>query len=347
MQIESVFAKNFRGLTFHDDLEGLRHLYTAPVGAGKSSRSMALQLLLNGTIPVAGLSKKIGDIFTTMCPAGETELRVGAVINGNKYERVLRKTKTGGASAKFYLNGDAVTKSAFEMSIFSHGIRIADLQSFIDLSPEKKQQHLLSLFPPSGDIQSVNKEISEKTELLNKYRKKGAEQCEIVKSLKTSRATLNLPAATLAELENDIAGKKAELEEFQKEMAEQRGRYQAESTNAAAESSSVSTDPVVEETGISTDPFSMSNPETAKVLDDLYAKKASRQAAPVASTASPAKCPENIPAKEAEDTAGELEILREAFANIRSALDAQSCAGMCTVNLVHKRYTNKLKKAGY
>jgi hypothetical protein len=370
--IEAIFAKNFRGQTFHDDLVGQKHLYTAPVGTGKSTRVNALQLLITGSIPAAGLSKKIGDIMAAMCQESAEEMRVGARISGTTYERVIRRTKTGGATQKFYVNGENANKNVFEMSLHTHSIRIADLQSFVDLSEEKKQQHLFALFPPSGDIQELSSELTQKKERLKKIKAKMREQKEIVKTLKSSRAMLNLPAKSLPEVENEIEGRKAELEAFQKEMAERKGRIAAEkeADNLAAESPAVSSNMAsteeppfdesayqadvqqpVPETPVqeseASDPFSLSNPENAKLMDKLYSKTEGKSSVPEPSHAKTTPyvletALHDMAPKGATATA----TVANAMAAIGKALSAQDCAGMCAVNLVYKQQLKKLKKAG-
>lgn len=229
--ITRIYATGFKGLDFNQPLT-LRTLMMGRVGSGKSSRSLALALLVTGGLPGTGIARANSEIFKAV-GSGDT-MTVGIEIDGGKtLERTYRRKRDGSVSCDCRVDGERTAKNLFEVELDRQGISIADVAGFLALSDAKKVDELFHLFPPAGDVRGLNASILRTKERISQIEGniKGKEQsCQ---SLSTSIAELNLPAGTLPEVQAEITKIEREYQEARDEMILEKARLEREAQDAA------------------------------------------------------------------------------------------------------------------
>jgi chromosome segregation ATPase len=232
--VEKIYAENFKGLVFEDKI-GKQTLFVGNVGSGKSSRTMALELLLTGTVHSAGLSKKPADIFHALAAADDHKITVGAVIGGKTYERTLTMTKTGSVRQSYSINGSSAKQADFNAAIAGTGVQVADIHAFFSLSDTKKIEHLFTLYPPYIDVASLNKEINSTNDDLKEAQALAKSKRDMAAQLEKDRSEMELPGMTLAEVtaqrkqaEEELETVRTELEKARQEAYEAQQQRKAE-----------------------------------------------------------------------------------------------------------------------
>jgi DNA repair exonuclease SbcCD ATPase subunit len=232
--INKIIAKQFKGLSFEQPI-GNKTIFIGDNGSGKSSRTQAITLALLGYIP--GSSKLNEEILTNY---GSTDmLVVGFELSGTLFERAWqRELKDGSVKEKFQVNKKPCKKDSFIQKLGECGYpRIFDLSLFMDLSDQKKIDFLLDLYPiESGvnlsELESMI-ETNKKNILLLEDKARSTEKAAA--ALIASKATMKLPAGSLAETTAAIEKAEAELETATKELNEIVSANAAEKAKADAE----------------------------------------------------------------------------------------------------------------
>jgi hypothetical protein len=211
--ITGVIAKNFKGFEFDQPL-GRLTLLVGKNRSGKSSRTQALQLAVNGHL--AGVGKREADIVAAF--AGKSNYTMVGVRFGKDLvmKRAWVKKEGGGATQSFAMMDAKVNESSYIKTLAINGDpKILNISEFMDLSPQKKIDHLFSLYPPEGDLKSLGAEIDEKKKALNAKESKVRSCEEAAQRLSETKAAVALPAGTVPE-------KDAEISETEKQITEAR-----------------------------------------------------------------------------------------------------------------------------
>lgn len=230
--ITRIYATGFKGLDFNQPL-ALRTLIMGRVGSGKSSRSLALALLVTGGLPGTGIARTNAEIFKAV-GSGDT-LTVGMELDGGKtFERTYRCKKGGAIGCGYRIDGEPTPKNIFEMELDRQGIGIADVAGFLALSDAKKVDELFRLFPPAGDVRGLNASISRAKERISKIDGDIRAKEQSSQGLATSIAELKLPAGTLPEVQAEIAKVEREHQEARDDMVREQARLEQEAATRAA-----------------------------------------------------------------------------------------------------------------
>ncbi len=89
--IKRIFASGFKGMDFDQPL-GQRSILVGKVGSGKSSRPLALALLVSGAMPNTGIGRTNADIFDAV--ASGDAFTVGLETDdGKTLERIYKRSK--------------------------------------------------------------------------------------------------------------------------------------------------------------------------------------------------------------------------------------------------------------
>lgn len=227
--ITRIYARGFKGLDFDQPL-ALRTVIMGKVGSGKSSRSLALALLVTGSLPGTGIAKSNSDILNAV--GNGDSLTVGLEFDdGVTLERTYRRKKNGAVGCEYRNAGESIPKNLFEMELDRRGVSIADVPAFLALSDAKKVDELFRLFPPAGDVRGLGAAITRAKERISELESaiKGKEQS--CRSLSESLAGLNLPAGSLPEVQATIVQTEREYQAARDELTRER----LEQTQARAE----------------------------------------------------------------------------------------------------------------
>lgn len=198
--LTNVYASGFKGGDFAQELSP-NMLIVGPNGTGKSTRTQALCLALMGYVP--GSAKTNADILDTFGTGDE--LRVGVAVNGHKMERRFRRAASGTVSQFYYLGSTKVTKDGFAEALQDYcAPAILDLAEFFGLSDAKKVGWITSLFPPAGDVESIEAEIKHANVVANESNRnlKGADST--IARLQKSIDDMDLPDFSLKDVRLQI-----------------------------------------------------------------------------------------------------------------------------------------------
>jgi len=197
--IISTNAKGFRGLEFDQKL-GSKTLFVGPNGVGKSARSDAIILLLTGSLPGKGRPEAILETY-----GSENKLTVGAKIGKKTLHRQLCRDKKGSVSQKFLVNRLKAKKEDFIKAMAEAGApKVVDLGAFVSLSSQKMIDYIFELFPPSEDLGKLDDEIKELQEKINAKYADIRDGEKLIASLMDTKAEMQLPQGTLAEIRAEI-----------------------------------------------------------------------------------------------------------------------------------------------
>ena len=214
--ITKVFATGFKGREIDQEL-GRYTLFCGPNGSGKSARTQALTLACLGYLP-QDQAKLPSVIHATHASAGDME--VGVVVDGKKFSRRYQEGKH-----EAFLDGCKVPQKSVEKVLFELGNpKILDLRAFNDLSDAGKIDYLLALFPPEGDLKTVEKDLGKLDEKEKRLRADLKSARQVVERLTKERSGMELPAGTLAEVKAKIAETEKALAESQDELKEEEAR---------------------------------------------------------------------------------------------------------------------------
>lgn len=313
--ITRIYARGFKGLDFDQPL-ALRTVLTGRVGSGKSSRSLALALLVTGGLPGTGIARTNGDILDAV--GNGDSLTVGLELDdGTTLERAYKRWKNGIVGCEFRIAGEKCPKHLFEMELDRRGVGIADVSGFLALSDAKKVDELFRLFPPTGDVRGLSASIqrAKKTIAALESEIKGKEQS--CRSLSESLAGLNLPAGSLPDVQAAIVQTEREHQAARDELTAERTRLDLERRERQAARPLPDPQP----------PVPLNTPNTPRQPEPALAGE-TLPANPIALGA---------PATPATATAGALE-------RVLSALERAGCAG-CAAKLVLKRELKILRTA--
>jgi DNA repair exonuclease SbcCD ATPase subunit len=198
MSIQTVGAKGFKGLPdFETKLERLT-LLVGPNGAGKTARAHALQLAILGFVP--GLAKTNRDIMATF--GNGEKLVVEVRRDGVRCSRGYFQDKDGKVTEKFQLDLKRATRDQYAVAM--GGVKLFDLGAFHKLSDQGKIDLVFSLFPPGEGYRELEDQIEAKKAERNTLQKEMESLQATAARLHQRRATIELPAGTLAEIKSQI-----------------------------------------------------------------------------------------------------------------------------------------------
>jgi hypothetical protein len=228
--ITEIIGKDFKGLTFSQPVKK-KTIFLGPNGIGKSARTQALILAVNGYIP--GSSKLNEEIWKNYGCADIVS--VGFVLNGMTFERAWQNTGTSTKEA-FQINKKRCAKDFYLQALGEAGTpKIFDISSFLTLSDQKKIDYILGLYPSDTSLTQIETmiETQKKNILLLEDKARSAEKASA--ALTASRATMKLPSGSLAETTAAIETAEKELSEAQKELSDINAQNLAEQTKIKAE----------------------------------------------------------------------------------------------------------------
>ncbi len=222
--ITRIYARGFKGMDFDQSL-ALRTVITGRIGSGKSSRALALALLVTGSLPGTGIAKSNSDILNAV--GNGDSLTVGLEFDdGVTLERAYKRKKNGAVGCEYRNAGESVPKNLFELELDRRGVSIADVSAFLALSDAKKVDELFRLFPPAGDVRGLGAAITRAKERISELESaiRGKEQS--CRSITESLADMQVPAGTLPEVQAAIVRTEREYQAARDELTRERARLE-------------------------------------------------------------------------------------------------------------------------
>ena len=201
--ITKITTTNFMGKDICEDI-GPKMIYTGENTAGKTKRSKAIILTILGFIPSPGKTIKISsDILDTL--GNGQEMSTAITCGGDVFERSFKRGKKGDVKQKFKRNGKTRAKTAFMIELSKAGDpRVVDLDQFLSLSENGKIDALFELYPPDGDLSTINNDIERSKAEISRLTDEKDEANNTIKALVKSKNDTELPAGSLAETQEEI-----------------------------------------------------------------------------------------------------------------------------------------------
>lgn len=219
--LKEISGKGLKGLPDFTQELGPKTLIVGRNGSGKSARSIAAMLLVLGYVP--GCDKNLSKIMEAFASA--PKLFVAGTINKVHFLRRFMQTESG-ATQTYMVNRVKATKTTFIEEMAKAGKpNILDLgETFLNLSDQKKIDYLFSMFPPAEGLAETEDDIDELENALKMKRDKLKSAENVAVDLTKAKASIELPAGTLAEVRGEIQKVKDEIKTVQVEVNEARMR---------------------------------------------------------------------------------------------------------------------------
>jgi len=234
--IQHVRTVGFKGFDIDEDVP-LKAIYNGRNMSGKSARAAAMALAVYGHIPFSTAGKRPGDILESF---GGESLVVSVTINGTEFARKFARDAKGTVKQSVQMDRKKASKENFAILLNKSGApRIADIAEFMKQSEAKKVDTLFDLFP-NPELASIDTEIEEAKADVSNLEKKKAGAEATVQRLTNSKQKIELPAGSIAEVQDEINKtetqiveleeeiKQAEIEEAKVQAAEQAKKEEAE-----------------------------------------------------------------------------------------------------------------------
>lgn len=196
--ITHIKTKNFMGADLDEDI-GPKMIYTGENTAGKTKRSKAIILTILGFVPSPGKTIKIAsDILDTL--GNGQEMMTVITCGGFNFERWFIRDKKGSVKQKFKRNGKTRSKSAFMTELVKAGDpRVVDLDKFLSCSENAKIDALFELYPPEGNISTLDSDIEAAEKEISHLMEEKSEADNVISALIKNKNEIELPAGSLAE----------------------------------------------------------------------------------------------------------------------------------------------------
>lgn len=328
--ITKLYAKGLKVLTFEENLEA-RTVFTGRVGAGKSARGQAVWLLAAGTVPGTTVGKKGNDILDAL--GDGSSIIVGGTIDGVEFERRIERTKAGTVTTNTYLQGKKVPKAQYDAAM-QQAMQLCDVTAFLSASDTKQMEVILSLIPgdEAGRIVELNKqEDALKLQANDLHHKiKGAEAS--LSSMIQSRNSLEIPSATLPEIQAEIAKLTGEVSEVDQQIGAERNRIEAEEAAARAKA--------IEDAKPKPEPIPEPAPVETPMLDTLGAEPQPVTVEPIPTPKPATITPPAKPMAEGWHPQGFVKVAD--LEKVIKAMDAAGCSA-CAAKMLIKKLIRECK----
>jgi hypothetical protein len=309
---------------------------------------------------VPGTAKKTNqEIFASYSSSPE-KLVVGFTMDdGYTFERGFIK-KANSITQAYQVQGARASKEFFYETLGkSGGMKAVDVGAFMDLSDQKKIDMVLDLYPPAENLTGVLElAAKEKVKYLgfeDTARAKEAAAAELI----ASKAALNLPPGTLAEIAGEIIRADAQLEIAQenltkataeasaaeaKEKAETKAKANAEKAKKAADEAAAK---AAADAKKKQDELLKKHEEKAQELKkatDTHSQPAPKvEPGPTSAAENQEKAFLTLAAEKLSEKLAPLTDVQESFKSILEAFKAAGCTA-CAARLVVLREFKKYKR---
>ncbi len=216
--ITNVILNNFKGRTETVELDQC-NIFFGPNGSGKSAITEGVTLALTGY--VRGVKRQNQEIYRKMFsgiddPFASTEHSVGFVFQSegirNEFKRAFSPGKGESIAQEYFVNGKKVSKDKYSGEMIKcHIPGIFDIESFIELSDDKKINAIFERFGDLDDSIEIESKIDAAKTEINRLNSLIKVNTGVSQKLSISRAEYELPSGSLAEVNNDIEKIEAEL----------------------------------------------------------------------------------------------------------------------------------------
>lgn len=231
-RIVGVLAKNFKGRSFEYAIEN-RLLILGPNGSGKSAIVQAIQLAIDGFVP--GINRTNPVILETLGSDPSLYVEVAVEHPSAGVIRLGRQFVRDKSTVKEVLLVDRrkVDARAFGFAVGQCQCpKTIAVDDFLSMSAQKFMVFLGSKVESAASLNEASATIDKTKEDVNRLTRQLAESTSFIAKASENVARLNLPPGSLADVQNEIKEREAELVEATATLArlqdEERQRLQDE-----------------------------------------------------------------------------------------------------------------------
>ena len=216
--ITAVYHKGFKGLPDKETPLGRLTFLTGPNGAGKTAVTQAIILTTEGKISgIANTNPAVMEVF-----GNAKSLSVRITKDGVRFDRTfaqkLNYANLSSVIQKFQVDTHTVNEKEFNQVLGS--VKIFDLFEFQKMSEQKKIDMIFKLFPPADDYRDLSNKIEVAKTLRNSLSAKIEGYNATLKTLVSTKNSIQFPVGTLSEISAQIEEVKTQLTEAQKQLTD-------------------------------------------------------------------------------------------------------------------------------
>uniref|UniRef100_A0A6M3M2W4 Putative RecF/RecN/SMC domain contining protein n=3 Tax=viral metagenome TaxID=1070528 RepID=A0A6M3M2W4_9ZZZZ len=219
MQISKIEMNGFNGINCPHNL-GQHTLFLGKRGSGKSSVYKALKFCLS-PISSANLPKEFLTHYDTSSQTEKFSVTL-TTDDGQVITRELSRSAKNEVKQKF-LNGDkALTRNGEANFLQDLGITLPDIDNFLEMSDQKKIEHLFKIFPCEVDVEKLTDQIDRSKEQENELQRKILGKREAIQSLEEQLAAFPVASgATIELLQGEIAKTETTIKDYEQQLREE------------------------------------------------------------------------------------------------------------------------------
>lgn len=201
--IERIKTNGYLGPNI-DQKCGPKVVFVGPNRSGKTTRMIAIHLVLNGFVATGHkVTKKAGELLNQY--SNGDRLTSEITINGHEFEHHIFRIESGKVSTRYRIDKAVYPKKEFYEELVKNGNpKVIDLSNFIEMSDNKKIDTLFKIYPSGVDIGKLNKGIATQTAQKNKYDADIKLKKAVIRENTKAKKDINVPAGSLAEIQEEI-----------------------------------------------------------------------------------------------------------------------------------------------
>jgi len=223
--ITSVILNNFKGRSEIIKLDQC-NVFFGPNGSGKSAITEGATLAITGY--VKGVKRQNQEIYHKMFsdiddPFASTEHSVGFTFKAKEgeveFKRGFSAGKSESVAQEYFVNGGKVSRDKYNETMVRYRVPgVFDIESFIESSDDKKINAVFERFGDLDDSIEVDSKIDAAKKEKNRLEDLVRTNKKVSQKLSIARAEYELPAGSLAEVNNDIEKIEAEVKLVNKHL---------------------------------------------------------------------------------------------------------------------------------
>ena len=219
MLIFKIQLNGFNAQTITHDL-AQHTVFLGSRGSGKSSVYKALKFCLS-PIPSTNLPKEFSAHYAEASQTEKFSVTL-TTDDGQTFTRELIRNAKNEVKQRFLSNDKALSKIQEANFLQDLGITLPDIDNFLEMSDQKKIEHLFKIFPCEVDVEKLTDQIDRSKEQENELQRKILGKREAIQSLEEQLAAFPVASgATIELLQGEIAKTETTIKDYEQQLREE------------------------------------------------------------------------------------------------------------------------------
>ena len=233
MQISKIEMNGFNGINCPHNL-GQHTLFLGKRGSGKSSSYKALKFCLQ-PIASTNLPKEFSAHYAEASQTEKFSVTL-TTDDGQTFTRELIRNAKNEVKQRFLSNDKALSKIQEANFLQDLGITLPDIDNFLEMSDQKKIEHLFKIFPCEVDVEKLTDQIDRSKEQENELQRKILGKREAIQSLEEQLSVFPVASgATIELLQKEIAQTETTIKDYEQQLREEEWAIQERQRISIAE----------------------------------------------------------------------------------------------------------------